>query len=145
MYDSVVHMHCTFCCCSHFCIGITCIGFSVSADSAAQCLVELQHLEDYLAKPAIIPNCNSRRRQMLKQTTQSSINKQPVTLCEQFYAEVNAFDYAVMSEHLSFAEECAHMRHSCLAGVHHRFVEGADLTLTDIILFPSLSTLLVRF
>ena len=36
------------------------------------------------------------------------------------------------------------MKQSCFAGLDHRYAEGADLTLTDIVLFPCLSIILVN-
>ena len=112
-------------------------------DAAKKVLSECQHLDEYLATPAVIPNVNRRRKELTKYFTQASTPKQPETLCEKFYSEINAFDYS--RAHLSFtAEECALMRQSCFAGLDHRFAEGADLTLTDIVLFPCLSIILVN-
>lgn len=93
----------------------------------SEILEDLGDLENYLSRPVTTPNSNKRKIRSKKQREAKCLKLENQTIQEELNEEMRK----------SLNAQCNDLE--------HKFLEGTDLTVVDLIVFPCLTLLWVRF
>ena len=88
----------------------------------------LESVERFLARPPKVPNINKRKTRSQEHVAAKSMKIESKSVCEEIYSEVNS---------------CVEFD-SSTSRIDHNFLEGPDITVTDLIFFPCLTLIWVR-